>query len=279
MITFNTSDQFNTCPPKLLYHYTKEDALVKILERKEIWASKVQCLNDRQEIKRALSLARKNLRELIRHNESMQSIREELEGMISDIEGYWSVNIFAASFTESGDSVSQYDRYGRYAIGFTSESLTGAGSNSWRFHLAQCVYDERRQTELVRYAIRRGLPAEVRVDDVWPPVHLGNLESVIPANFTDALVTVAPLIKDPIFKHESEWRLVSLTCQLLKNYRAGKTGNVPYFPLPIADGGIVEVVIGGRGPEQRRAYDFARALAERRAMGFSVRLSELMPSG
>jgi len=92
-------------------------------------------------------------------------------------------------------------------------------------------------------------------------------------------VTVAPLIKDPIFKHESEWRLVSLTCQLLKNYRAGKTGNVPYFPLPIADGGIVEVVIGGRGPEQRRAYDFARALAERRAMGFSVRLSELMPSG
>jgi len=276
MDTLNTSEShFNTSPPRSLYHYT--DALVDILESKEIWASKVQCLNDSQEIKRALNLARKNLKELIRHNQSMQSI-QELEGMIWDIEHYESVNIFAASFTGSGDSVSQYDRYGRYAIGFTSKSLAVAGSNSWRFHLAQCVYDEKRQTELVRYAIRRGLPAGVRVDDIWPPFSLGNLESVIQDSFTNALVTVAPLIKDPIFKTESEWRLVSLNCQLLEKYRTGKTGNVPYFPLPLADDGVVEVVIG-RGPEQRRAYDCATALSDRLAMGFSVRLSELVPPG
>jgi len=264
---------FNTWPPELLYHYTNEAALAGILESKVIRASKVQSSSQR-EIIRALELASRNLAELKRYNPS-RAAQDELEGLALEMEGYESVNICAASFTECGDSVSHFERYGRYAIGFRSERL--AWSNSSGFYFAQCVYDEKRQTELVRYALRiglRDLPAGVIVDDIWPPASLGNLGNMIPPAFPDALVTLAPLVKDPRDKRDAEWRLVSPYPRLLED----SAGSKPYVRLAIPDEGVARIIVG-RGPEERHALDCATALARKHVIGLSVRLSNTSAIG
>jgi hypothetical protein len=52
---------FQKLPPDHLYHYTGQIGLLGIVESAELWATKIQYMNDATEFGRALAIARQEL--------------------------------------------------------------------------------------------------------------------------------------------------------------------------------------------------------------------------
>ncbi len=59
------TEHFKTVPPEFLYHYTGQDGLLGIVEKAELWATKIQYMNDATEFGLALSMARDELKSTI----------------------------------------------------------------------------------------------------------------------------------------------------------------------------------------------------------------------
>jgi hypothetical protein len=49
-------------PPDIIYHYTSQDGLVKILKTKLLWASHILYLNDQKEFQHAFELTKEKLK-------------------------------------------------------------------------------------------------------------------------------------------------------------------------------------------------------------------------
>lgn len=64
-----------TEPPDTLYHYTGQVGLLGIIQNAELWATKVQYMNDLAEFRRALSMAQTGL-DLMISNSSNDSSRQ-----------------------------------------------------------------------------------------------------------------------------------------------------------------------------------------------------------
>jgi hypothetical protein len=52
-------------PPEILYHYTDQDGLLGIMEKDQLWATKMQYMNDATEFGASLDLARERLQSLL----------------------------------------------------------------------------------------------------------------------------------------------------------------------------------------------------------------------
>ena len=57
---------FREKPPRELFHYTNQEGLLGILGNNEIWASKIQYLNDSTELGLALAIAERLLKKGLR---------------------------------------------------------------------------------------------------------------------------------------------------------------------------------------------------------------------
>jgi hypothetical protein len=57
------AEHFEAKAPGILYHYTGQAGLLGIIERRELWCTKVQYMNDATEFGRALDMARTGLDE------------------------------------------------------------------------------------------------------------------------------------------------------------------------------------------------------------------------
>jgi hypothetical protein len=237
----------------LLYHYTSAHGLLGILGAGELWASHSGTLNDTGELAYAFALAREELTLLldgIEHDFRVVSIvaSQFLESVSAPSEG-----TFIASFSEHGDLLSQWRAYGTsaagYALGF-SKTFLGAIPG---FRLVQCIYDESEQRNALRAALDGVLSAPS-----LPPLSFDHLaRSKHPGRIVEqlqlALVTLAPVLKHPAFREEAEWRLVyelnpSTTPEAPVQYRAGRTGVLPYRPIPLQAGhrgyGLKRITIG-----------------------------------
>jgi hypothetical protein len=87
--------------PEVLYHYTGQAGLLSIINTAELWATKIQYMNDATEFNLALSIARQILDERIGGIlgiggviESVEKaapyavLRDSLAGLVSDSESY-----------------------------------------------------------------------------------------------------------------------------------------------------------------------------------------------
>jgi hypothetical protein len=121
------SEYLETAPPETLYHYTSQTGLLNIIETAELWATKVQYMNDATEFYRALNMARSILDDMIGQTliETPVTAHAQLKRSLAGLEG---INIFAACFCEDGDLLSQWRGYsesgGGASIGFGSAKLT-----------------------------------------------------------------------------------------------------------------------------------------------------------
>jgi hypothetical protein len=59
------TEQFERVPPDTLYHYTGPTGLVGIVQKEELWATKIQYMNDATEFGLAIRLARGVLTNMI----------------------------------------------------------------------------------------------------------------------------------------------------------------------------------------------------------------------
>lgn len=223
--------RFASTPSKgdLLFHYTTVDALLKIVESAVIFASHIQYLNDSAEFTYAIDRIQQELRSM--HAEGEFAGRSELPACIEEFESPRRSRlpaVYVTSFSEERDLLSQWRAYaprGGVSIGFNAAGLAERAANH-EFWLAKCVYEEADQRELITKTVREFLGA--------PATESPNPGSLLYGR----LVTVAPAMKDPSFKEEAEWRLISYAASSTDStravgFRSDGSMVIPYCRVPL----------------------------------------------
>jgi hypothetical protein len=268
------SDVLSQRPDGLLYHYTTQAGLLGIIRDREIWMTHTQYLNDSREFLHALQVVREELVDYVRNNrerrdrtnietlgfpvppelgsheaEVERTLQEMLE-CVGEGAGIESINVCLASFSEDGDSLSQWRAYasrGGFCIGFAGAGLAELVVPH-KFYLARCLYDRDQQRELARALIEEVLEENLERNKQPDP------DNDLPkgGNLLAYLNRYAPILKDPAFAEEREWRIISrpLMCTLSGfGYREGPSMLIPFFKFPLIGIGrgavpVQKVVIG-----------------------------------
>jgi len=229
---------------RIVYHYTNQAGLLGIVNSGEIWASKIQYLNDSSEFRATCEVAEKCLEAYYEQNLSI-NYRNALAEIRKRIKSITNINVCVCSFSQDGDSLSQWRAYGGalggYAIGFSLKRLrTLAFAKGC--DLVQCSYDQ----------TARDLEVQRLIDRTLPLTPTANPEPIsIVDSFSSDLWTLAPKFKDPAFKHEQEWRLFTSPVGASEEtfaYRTGHSMIIPYFRFHLGDSleghPIVTVIVG-----------------------------------
>jgi hypothetical protein len=151
-----------TKPPDTLYHYTGQ--LGGITQTAELWATKIQYMNDATEFHRALSMACNQLDVMVfdlSNDLARKAACQKLRGSLS---GLGDINIFVACFCEHGDLLSQWRGYSENSagcsIGFDAQQLDESASRDG-FILGRCIYDGAVQREIITEMITHIVEEEV----------------------------------------------------------------------------------------------------------------------
>lgn len=101
-----------------IYHYTNLDAAIKIIEKKKLWASHFNYLNDEQEITHTYNLIEKAITDL-----GEGYLDPDYQKLLSTFKS----DVFLCCFSSDGDDLSQWRGYGDDAngisIGFSADNL------------------------------------------------------------------------------------------------------------------------------------------------------------
>ena len=263
-------------PDGLLYHYTNQAGLLGIIGKKEIWATHTQYLNDTREFLHAVEIVRHELSTRAvgtdPGDEQMKAaLREMLQG-IENAANLANINVCVASFSKTRDSLAQWRAYGPrggFCIGINGNRLVDLVREQ-EFYLAPCIYERVLQQRLLHALIEEVL--EENTLQPRQPVAKGRI--VLPGgNLRDYLLRYAPILKDPSFVEEQEWRIISPVQRCdgpLFDFREGRTMLIPFyrFPLHRVDGSVpIEEVIIGPTPDPQRSEGSVRSFLIRH--GFS----------
>src|ERR1700730_18544281 len=149
------------------YNYTNQVGLLGIIQSGELWATKVQYMNDSTEFGLAVELAKKRMEGRVLGSLVLEPT-EPLPQIIEKLEHITQVNICSVSFCRHADLLSQWRGYSSgvgYAIGFSSLALEETARNQG-CRLGRCIYDHSAQIGIVdelidqithQYAIHSGV--------------------------------------------------------------------------------------------------------------------------
>lgn len=247
----------------LLYHYTDQNGFMGIINNCELWATKIQYLNDSKEFYLAIALANDILDEMAA-TEKDERIKLRLNRFISNLKGIRNLNLCVCSLSEEGDLLSQWRGYskqqGGYSIGFDSEALAML-LTSQGFRLGKCVYEIDAQKHLVLDVINKSLVQYQDMDE--PEPELVSYSSDSARYFVKELSLIAPLIKDISFSEEKEWRILSeggITFEKLR-FRAGISMLIPYYGITLRPDfwNLIRQIIVGHTPHPELAHSSTRA--------------------
>jgi hypothetical protein len=234
-------------PELKLYHYTNQGGLLGIIRSREMWLTHTQYLNDAREYRHALEIMRLEVHARIAESADDPEATGIFTSMLGDLDGHEHINVCVASFSRVPDSLSQWRAYGgprsAFAIGFNGEYLASLLPKH-NFLLVRCVYDLDQQQRIIA-----ALVAEV-YDQIVALRVTGDIHPRKSGNMSFFLHRFAPILKDPSFAQEEEWRIIS--CPLMNSFerfafREGTSALVPYYRLALDDGErfqIAEVVVG-----------------------------------
>jgi hypothetical protein len=198
-------------PPELLFHYTSIGGAYGMLTSDAMWMTKIRYLNDTSELEIGIATLRDMLEK--RTREPAPADETELLAQVHHALGSFSAsNVCVTSFCEHGDLLSQWRWYGEggrgVSVGVASRVLLGAAGGN--INLWKCVYDERGHRELLNSLVEYFLAeyrSEKRADD-------GRLSTerahILVERFLASFLQIAPIIKNPHFAEEREWRVVSV---------------------------------------------------------------------
>ena len=202
-------------PPQLLFHYTTLAGGYGILSSDAIWMTKIRYLNDTSELEIGIATFKLVLEELLRAPGPADE-RELIHDVHAGLGSVAASNICVASFCEHGDLLSQWRWYGEggrgLSLGVSSAVLRGLASGA--INLWKCVYDAHAHRELLRAMIDRLLAAyrDERAG-AGGPLNAERRHYLV-QRFFASFLQIAPIIKNPNFAEEREWRLVTLPVDL-----------------------------------------------------------------
>jgi len=244
---------------KLLWHYTNADGFKGIIEKKQLWATKIQYLDDKSELQHAFDVAREVLLTGIYNESNVKgAFARDIFDFIDHVAG---VNVFVFSFCYAKDLLSQWRGFstgGGYAIGFNPAGMVNLAPKEG-FELLPCIYNGEAQRELVEQWLTECLK---RLDEKLKTT--GTAETK--RKFTkkeawfagELLAGIAPRFKNIKFEEEEEIRLISEFGSIQdKKINFRKKGNllVPYYEFKLISESegiraeIEEVMVGPSLPE------------------------------
>ena len=142
--------------PETVYHYTSQQGLLSIIEKAELWATKIQYMDDSAEFGLALDMARERVTARLAGASEHDAARLR---QMSKLDGIAGVNIFVACFCEHSDLFGQWRAYSGASHGFAIEMksarLAELGGKH-HFRLRRCIYDPALQRKL---STKRSTPA------------------------------------------------------------------------------------------------------------------------
>ncbi|MEX2374394.1 MAG: DUF2971 domain-containing protein [Dehalococcoidia bacterium] len=250
----------NRKPPQRLYHYTSVGGIDGIARSKVVWASAAQYMNDAQEFRLALDIARRLLRKEADAAES-RARAFILDYLSEQLERAEQLEICVFSLSEDGDLLSQWRGYcppnGGYSLGFDAGALRSSVVTQG-VYLAPCVYGPIDHERIVLDALRPVLERVPNTSESQGPDLRAEAEKYSAVLF-EQIIFVAPLIKHTSFAEEKEWRLIWMPGRLdilsLK-YRQGPGLLVPFVEVSLSgEDGLVplEEIIVGPMPHQEAA--------------------------
>lgn len=216
-----------------LYHYTDQNGFMGIFINQELWATKIQYLNDEKEYSLALELAKSHLENLIQGAERQQdrALITKLNYYIDSIPNIKNMNICVSSLTENGDLLSQWRGYSRtlggYSIGFNELALEPF-IRCQGFELAQCVYEVESQKKLVENMINTVLE---EFSSEPEPGYKMQVYYESANEFLERLAKIAPLLKDSSFAEECEWRVIAGVNFENLEFRSGNSMLTPFCKI------------------------------------------------
>ncbi|HSA56270.1 MAG TPA: DUF2971 domain-containing protein [Gemmatimonadaceae bacterium] len=263
--------------PGPLYHYTTAEGLEGILRHRTAWATAARYLNDAQEVRYAIDLARERLAWLEREaaGEARPRLIAHLARNLRRIDSDRPL-VCVFSLSRRADDLSQWRAYcpesGGYSLGFMPDELR-AIAEAQGCVLAPCVYDRSRQRALIEEAVDpvvAALPGRAP----RPPEALARRCEPFVRRLLGRVERVAPLIKWPAYEAEEEWRIIwaarPATIDRLR-YRPAESLFIPYVEIRLATEETsipVEAIYVGPGPHQ----DIATASLRSFLRGVDVRV-------
>jgi hypothetical protein len=149
--------------PKMLWHYTDIEGFRGIVNSKQVFATNVRYLNDKEEFEHALVLAKHLLLEMLPLEEADPPlVRQLVAGTFEQIFGEGplcpaNLSLFTASFTLNGDQLSQWRGYSRgsagVSLGFDFNGVRKFTAPETPVTFAPCVYRDNDKERLLHHLI------------------------------------------------------------------------------------------------------------------------------
>jgi hypothetical protein len=244
--------------PATLYHYTNAAGLLGIVEKRALWATDVQFLNDGEELiyaAREISVhARSRAEEIcpeLSHEPKYDDAfgrAQRLCGIADGVDGHADgryAQIFVGCFCRDGDLLSQWRGYGRdggFALGFDSGTLASSAE----------MVDGR--LERIRYGLE-AIDQLIQKIENLPPTGFPGANGW--AYTRDHVLPWLARVKSPAFHEEQEWRVIVEALDgghRGMKFRTSDYGLVPYISLSFSPKALRKVVVGpGAHPSLREA--------------------------
>jgi hypothetical protein len=256
----------------LLFHYTSQSTLLKIVQGKSLWASNIHYLNDATEYKYAFSVLESVLDAKIAapSDELEQAFLKYLRTYIDEVRN---IDVYVFCFSQQPDLLSQWRGYCPNGSGFSVAFLVDdlrRWAEKQDFFLSPCLYEPGDQRLLVLDLVNQSI-AKLRAQ--VKELHTSSVEASkehyeawVRYFATNLFPNAAPRLKHPDFREEVEWRLISNIIgpknpQL--GFRPGTTTITPYVDFKIGTkNGVPDIagVIIGPTPHPELAERALRLL-------------------
>ena len=194
---------------KPLYHFTDVAGLRGILQTRSLWASLAMDLEDTSEIKYALERAKGILQRPEVDDES--SLFNEIIPLLnpgnSRIIDTLGIKTYIVSLCTNVDGSTHWEKYGRagkgFAIAFALKPLVIPGILP-----LPVLYDPVAQDKLLRDFIESNVKLFDELRHKCPQENLWGLRQRVIQFTALGLWTLAPVLKNPLYSQEEEWRLI-----------------------------------------------------------------------
>ncbi len=234
---------------KILYHYTTPNGFINILKTNSFYASHFKYFNDPSEFIYGLRFINKVIEERLSKEEDQTIVKKlcglkfnEISELHKEIE-----QLYALSFSENGDLLSQWQAYAEngkgYSIGIKKEDIfEKTGLNSFDIiddiYFIKMIYDEEKQTDIanVFYNVLR--------------------EKILPNNDEDwkkyyyqTLTYIGMIMKHDAYENEKEWLFIYrgsiiFSDEKYLNYREKNNDIIPYVKLYFDENGVRSPKLG-----------------------------------
>jgi hypothetical protein len=201
--------------PDILHHYTDAWGLKGIIESGTVRATHIAYMNDASEYLHAVNLLSDQIFEekKVRTNKDQLALLEKITAPVANTKPEHVAPYFVACFSEKENSLNQWRAYARgeggYSIGFNTQSLMRPLSRHVAI-LAPALYNRHEQAKLIRSGLEWALSEYPKIaeklDTTARAAHLENRAH----HYLWFASGLAPIMKNPAFEEENEWRFIYL---------------------------------------------------------------------